>query len=75
MNQIRRKQVTKYKAALESLKNDIDFLKMEEEMAHDNLPEGLQDSERADNMLEAVDHFEDAMGYIEDAILELDEIV
>ena len=48
--------------------NDLEAIKDEEEEARDNLPESLQDSERAEAMGEAIDNLEEAIEYLEEAM-------
>ena len=79
MNNIRRKQIKYLIKALERLNNDyskeeldeckdtLEDIKNEEEEAFDNMPEGLQYSQRGMDSEAAIDSMYDAIGYLEDA--------
>jgi hypothetical protein len=75
MNKVRRKALDDIKARIEGLKEELDFLKEEEEMAFDNLPESLQGSDRGEKMEEYIQKIADAVSSLEDAVdyLNLDE--
>lgn len=74
MNNARRKALNSIIERLEDLKGDLQTVLDEEQDAFDNLPEGLQMSERGetmetaiDNMAEAVDAFDDLAELIREA--------
>lgn len=79
MNNIRRKQISKLIGALECLNNDycqeklnrcintLEEIKNEEEEAFDNMPEGLQYSQRGMDSEAAIDNLDEALGYLEEA--------
>ena len=69
MNKARRNRIADVQTQLEALKQDIDAILSEEQEAYDNMPEGLQESERGQAMQEAIDALESAIGSCE----ELDE--
>lgn len=50
MNAVRRKEISKIKELLESLMSDIESVKDDEESALENMPENLQESDRATEM-------------------------
>ena len=53
MNNIRRKQIAAIMEQLEALREEVETLQEEEQEAFDNLPEGIQMSERGESMEEA----------------------
>ena len=61
MNQARRKQIQQAIDILE----DVACLEQE---AYDNMPEGLQDSEKGDGMQEGLDNLDEAKGLLEDMV-------
>lgn len=89
MNNNRRKELNELamnlRKALESLKNveiEIDSIKtsvegvqFDEEWYHDNIPENLQNSERAAISEEALDHIEDALSSLEDGLESIGEAI
>ena len=68
MNAKDRKSVSEWSDKLDKIKSEIEAMKEEQEIRFDNMPEGLQDSERADEMLEAVDNLDSAVSSIEEAV-------
>lgn len=58
---------------LESIKSDIEMVLMDEEMAFENMPEGLQMSYRGEMSEEAQDNMNDAISQIDDFIDEYGE--
>ena len=75
MNKQNRKDIEKLIEKLDEVKTDLEFMQEDEESKYDNLPEGIQDSERGDAMQEAIENIESAVGSIEEAIDSLQEIV
>ena len=74
MNKLRRKQIDEIQDKLAVLREMIDEVLTDEQEALDNLPEGLQESERGEAMQQAIDALEDALNncdeidsYLEDA--------
>lgn len=77
MNAVRRKSISKIWDKLEELKIDLEALADEEREAFENLPEGIQYSERGEAMEEAADNLQeqaDALQDILDALSEVTEI-
>lgn len=65
------------KRSLNAIQNAHDVLEEvrdEEQDAYDNLPEGLQYSERGDLMQEAVDNLDEAVDYLDDVISSLENV-
>lgn len=75
MNAQRRKQLENIISKLEELKNDIEMTRDEEQEAYDNLPEGLQVSQRGENIESAVSALDSAYDSIEDTINNLQEAI
>ena len=75
MNKTRRKEIEKAIGALEEIKENIEGLQEEEQEAFDNMPEGLQDSERGEAVQENADQLDEAATYIGDAIDLLQEVI
>lgn len=74
MNAQGRKEIAKYIASLNEIKDKLESMKDCENEKYDNMPEGLQDSERADEMLEAVDNLDSAISSIEESVEYLENI-
>ena len=73
MNNIRRKAIQEIMDKLEDLKCDIESLRDEEQEAFDNLPEGIQASERGEAMESAAYNLDEAYESIESVIESLEE--
>ena len=69
MNKVRRNRIADVQSKLEELKAEIESICKEEQEAYDNMPEQFQDSERGENISEAIESLESAM----DSFDELDE--
>ena len=79
MNNTRRKQISTLIGSLERLNNHyseeelnkcmnrLEDIKNDEEEAFDNMPEGLQYSQRGMDSEAAIDNLEEALGYLEEA--------
>lgn len=63
------------KSKLEKLSARIETVLDEEQYAFDNLPEGIQDSERGDIMQRNVDSLESAYDGIDNAINEINDAI
>ena len=85
MNNQRRKELTNIVSAmenvstpidieeLEGIKSDIEMVLMDEEMAFDNMPEGLQYSMRGEASQEAQDNMNEAIDLIDDFISDYED--
>jgi hypothetical protein len=73
MNNERRKQLREVISKLEGLNNKLQHIMDDEEMAFDNLPEGLQSSMKGVAMEEAIANIEAAMESIEEGIISIEE--
>ena len=67
MNQRRRLSLTNAKELLERAKTIVDGVRDQEQDSLDNIPENLQDSERAEKMEDAVSSLDEAIEAIETA--------
>jgi uncharacterized protein Yka (UPF0111/DUF47 family) len=67
MNKTRRKSLTSIHDDITALIDRIQTELDAEQEAYDNLPEGLQEGDRGQAMLEAISEMEDAIGYLENA--------
>lgn len=76
MNKARREQINEIKVRLQNCLEELETLRDEEQEYFDNMPEGLQNSERgqaaelaAGNLAEACDNLETIIGdYLESAV-------
>lgn len=75
MNKQRRKWLSDVITKLEEAKTDIESIAEEEREAYDNLPEGIQESDRGNAMCENADDLEQASSDLDDLIQNLNEIL
>lgn len=75
MNKQNRKKLQGYVDSLEEIKSNIETMMEDETEKLDNMPEGLQESERGEAMQEAIDNLESASSSLEEAIDYLNEIL
>lgn len=75
MNKQRRKELDKVQDLIIDAQNALEELKDEEQECYDNLPEGIQDSERGDAMQEAIEYLEAAYDNLQDAIDNISEVL
>lgn len=69
------KDITLLSEKAESLLNDLESIKSEEEECFENIPENLQDSERYTAAEEAVDNLENACDTLQEAIDNLVDVI
>lgn len=74
MNNQRRKEIAKAVAMLDDVNDILDGVNCDENDAYDNMPENLQDSDRASNMQDNIDKLDDACSSISEIIDSLNEI-
>lgn len=74
MNAKDRKLVSEWADKLDEIKSDIEAMQEEQEERFDNLPEGIQDSERGEEFQAAIENLESSASSIEEAIDYLNEI-
>jgi len=75
MNKERRKWLGEVQDKLMDAQAEIEEIKDEEECAYDNLPEGIQDSERGEAMQDAIETLESVYDNIQDAIDNISELL
>lgn len=75
MNAKQRKTLQGYAESLDEIRSNIETMMEEEQSKLDNMPEGLQESERGEAMQEAIDNLESATSSLEEAIDYLNEIL
>ncbi len=68
MNNARRAALQAIRTKVIGLQNDLEALKDEEQEAFDNLPEGLQETERGEKMEAAVETIESAIYAMEETM-------
>ena len=68
MNNKNRKTIEEWLKQIETIKSGVSNMAHEEQDKYDNLPEGLQDSEKGDSLQGVVDYLSDAEDCLEDAI-------
>lgn len=67
MNAMRRKQLARAIQMIYDAQEIIEMVKEEEQDSYDNLPEGIQDSERGETMYENID----TLGEISDNLIDM----
>jgi len=75
MNKTRRKQLSGIVDNLRDLMDELESVKNEEQEAFDNMPEGLQYSERGEVVGINIDSMDDAVSSLSDVIDALTEII
>ena len=75
MNKERRRRLGNVYAALQAAKDELDWIREEEQDAYDNLPESLQVTERGFELQHNVENMETAGEALSEAIEALEEIL
>ena len=75
MNKQRRKTIEEVIELLEDAKATLETIAEEEQEAYDNLPQGIQDSERGETMSNNVGEMEEASSTLEDVISQLQGVI
>lgn len=75
MNAQRRKAISKIIEILSDQKENLDQIREEEQDCYDNLPEGIQYSERGEAMSEICDDLDSALYDLENIIDALQDII
>ena len=70
MNKARRKQLEDLIEQLSGIKDSIEAVLEEEQEAFDNLPEGIQESERGEVMQENIDNLQTAADSLESEVID-----
>ena len=74
MNKERRKKLACVISKLQDNASILMAIQEDEQMAFDNLPEGLQTSEKGEKMEEAASQLEEAVSQIEDIVQNLEDL-
>lgn len=74
MNQTRRNKIREIQDDLRIISERIEDLRDEESAAYENMPESLQESEKGETAMRAVDILEQAIGEVDDSISTLEDI-
>ncbi len=75
MKEARLKTLNDCLSAIKNAHDTLEAVRDEEEEAYDNMPEGLQYSERGDMMQEVIDNLDDVVGSLDDVISSLENVV
>ena len=73
MNKARRKAIAEVRDILESATSNLEVIRDEEQESFDNLPDGIQESERGEKMSECIEYLEEAIENLGEASDNLDE--
>lgn len=68
MNSTRRAELRTVLAVIKSTIEKLELLRDNEQMSYDNLPEGIQYSERGEAMQEAIDSLDEAIDSLDSAM-------
>lgn len=68
MNKARRKWLQDVSAMIERAKDELEQIRDEEQEAYDNMPESLQDTDRANAMYENIDNLDTMASDLEDIL-------
>lgn len=74
MNNNQRKIVRGWQESLEKIKSEIEDMQNKEQEKYENMPDGLQESEKGEALEEAAENLGEAASNIEDAIDNLSNI-
>ena len=74
MNNTRRKSIQKIINGITALKEDLETLLDEEQEYLDNMPDNLQESERAEVAPDAIDNMETAIDNLDECVDTLGEV-
>ncbi len=75
MNAIRRKQLQKALELISEARSIIEEVRDEEENAYDNMPEGIQDSERGEAMQDNIYSLEEVMDTLEEEETIIEDVI
>lgn len=75
MNKKRREKLSLAISAIEHAEQIIDFVKDDEELALDNIPENLRDLDKASAMEDAVEHLGEALDHVRQAQEEIEQAI
>lgn len=73
MNKSQRKTIDGWKESIKEIKSGIEEMQEEENDKYENLPEGIQDSDRGTTMYEGIESLEAAATSLDEALDNLSE--
>ena len=75
MNKTRRKWLTDISDKLDDLATELTSVAMEEQECYDNLPDSLNDTDRANEMYENIDEINDISYEVNNLVERLNELI
>lgn len=75
MNKARRKWLTDISDKLDDLATELTSVAMEEQECYDNLPDSLNDTDRANEMYENIDEINDISYEVNNLVERLNELI
>lgn len=75
MNKARRKWLTDISDKLDGLATELTSVAMEEQECYDNLPDSLNDTDRANEMYENIDEINDISYEVNNLVERLNELI
>lgn len=75
MNKQRRKELEEAVRLLEEAYSTIEIIMEQEQEAFDNMPEGLQESERGEQMQENIDNLDSCLSDLENVKEQVEEVI
>lgn len=75
MNKENRKKIEEFVTKLEDIKSGIEDMQAGEEDKYDNLPEGIQDSEKGEAICDAIENLSCAASSLEESIDYLNDTI
>ena len=75
MNKARRKWLTDISDKLDELATELTSVAMEEQECYDNLPDSLNDTDRANEMYENIDEINDISYEVNNLVERLNELI
>ena len=75
MNKKRRERIANIIFEIEKIKSDIEDVKLDEEIAFDNMPENLQYSMRGEESQDAIDTLDTANDLVQEALDSLESAI
>ena len=75
MNKTTTKRLEKVAETLRNLRNEIDTMSEKENRNYNETPEGLRESTRGRNAFHNIDNLENAVGYLDESLVNIDNIL
>lgn len=73
MNKVKRRRISRAIETIGVVKSQVESILLEEQIAFNNTPERLQDSEKGEKMQSCISQLEDAVDDLESAVESLQE--